>query len=85
MINQWIFLHVTEFCGGLISVAIALSPCYTMVPPSKNRNFFIKSPRSTTMALMDKPNDLVRVDSTIMYIFTGRKQRQRKVKSLSQD
>lgn len=66
------FLHATEFCGGLISMAIASLPCLIVVRPSKNRTVLIKSPKSTAMAL-NKPNDLVKVDSSILFILQGEK------------
>lgn len=53
-------------------MAIASLPCLIVVPPSKNRTVLIKSPKSTAMAL-NKPNDLVKVDSSIIFILQGEK------------
>lgn len=64
----------------MLSVAIASPPCLIVVLPSKKRNFFIKSPGHAAMVLINKPNDLIRVDSVIIFILQREKQRLQKGK-----
>ena len=55
----------------MVSVVIVSSPCLIVIIPLKTRHFFIKSPGSAAMALINKPNDPVRTDSIIIFILQG--------------
>ena len=74
--NQW---QMSEseingyFCMPLSSVVVCYQwqQLYHLVAPTKNRYLFTKSTGSTAMALINKPNILIRTDSIIICIFTG--------------